>query len=368
MVGNMIKLNDFKRENKVIGKDLIKAFKGVLESGSFIMGEQTEKFEHEFSNYIGTRYGVGVNSGSDALYLSIKVLGIGKGAEVLTVSHTMISTADAISRNGAKPVFVDVNPKTYTMDPSDLEQKITPKTKAILPVHLYGHTSNMGKIKEIAESNGLAIIEDACQAHGAEYNGKKLGSLGTLGCFSFYPTKNLGACGDGGMVLTNDEDLANKLTKLRNYGQSQKYHYDLRGINSRLDEVQAAILRQKLPYLEERNRRRRQIAKLYNELLEDSTVIRPVEENYAKHIYHLYVIQHKRRNKLQAYLSKKKVQTLIHYPIPVHKQKVYQTKDKLPCTEKLCEEILSLPMNPWLLDEEVEKISKIIGDFDQNEY
>jgi dTDP-4-amino-4,6-dideoxygalactose transaminase len=364
----MIQFNDFTREYKTIGKNLSRAMVDVQRSGSFILGEQTERFEQEFSNYVGADYGIGVNSGSDALYLVIKALGIHEGDEVATVSHTMISTVDAISRNGAKPVFVDVDPQTYTMDMSDLKQKITSKTKALLPVHLYGHPANIDAIIELAHNNNMFVIEDACQAHGSEYKGRKVGGIGTAGCFSFYPTKNLGAYGDAGMVITNDKFLADKLKKLRNYGQSTKYYYDFQGINSRLDELQAAILRRKLSFLNQWNERRRSLAQQYNELLEGLSIIGPVEEAYAKHVYHLYVIRHRERDKLQLYLAKKNIQTLVHYPVPVHKQMAYSSGDVLPHTEAICKEILSLPMYPWLADEEVQTIGKAIQAFDQNKY
>lgn len=362
----MILLQDFKREFAEIGKEVSEAIQAVLESGWFILGQEGEKFEEEFSKYVGTKFGVGVNSGSDALYLAIKALGIHEGDEVLTVSHTMISTVDAITRNGAKPVFVDIDPATYVMETSDLKAKLSNRTRAILPVHLYGHPVNMDPLMEIAREHNLDIIEDACQAHGAEYKTRKVGNIGTVGCFSFYPTKNLGAYGDAGMVVTNDEELSDKLKKMRNYGQSKKNYHDFVGVNSRLDEMQAAILRTKLPYLDEWNKKRKKLAGIYNELLEGVSAIKPVEKEYAKHVYHLYVIRSKKRDKLQQYLLKKGVQTLVHYPIPIHLQKAYATNDKLPITEEICGEILSLPMNPWLKEGEVKEISNLVRTYLQN--
>ena len=233
-----------------------------------------------------------------------------------------------------------------------------------MPVHLYGHPVDMKPIMEIAEKHNLYVIEDACQAHGSEYNKTKVGGIGQIGCFSFYPTKNLGCYGDGGMIVTNDEDLSNKLKKLRNYGQSsQKYYYDFVGVNSRLDELQAAILRTKLRYLDEWNSRRRKLAGLYSELLKDSGTITPVEKEYAKHVYHLYVIQHKQRDKLQRFLLGLGIQSLVHYPVPVHAQKAYNRLDRLPVTEKIVDKILSLPVSPWLKESEVVEISEKITSF-----
>jgi dTDP-4-amino-4,6-dideoxygalactose transaminase len=359
-IKRMIPFVDFKRENEALGKELIQTIQDVLKSGCFILGEETKKFEEEFSKYIGVKFGIGVNSGSDALYLAVKSLGISTGDEVITVSHTMISTVDAITRNGAKPIFVDIDPETYLMDVSKIEAKISDKTRAILPVHLYGQSVDISPLMEIAEKYGLYVIEDACQAHGAKYRNLKVGSIGDIGCFSFYPTKNLGAYGDGGMLTTNNKELADEMIKMRNYGQSAKYHHDFVGVNSRLDEIQAAILRSKLRHLNEWNEKRRKTAKLYTDLLSKTEVITPLEKDYAKHVYHLYVIRHKNRDKLQKYLLKHGVQTLIHYPIPVHNQRAYVRSDKLPITEKICSEILSLPIYPWLKEDEVKTISKHI--------
>ncbi|XRO75841.1 DegT/DnrJ/EryC1/StrS family aminotransferase [Methanocaldococcus sp. 28A] len=362
----MISFVDLRREYQEIKKEINQVIQRVLESGWFILGKELEAFEKEFAEYLGAKHVIGVNSGSDALYLAVKALGVSKDDEVITVSHTFISTVDAITRNGAKPVFVDIDPETYTIDVSQIEKKITEKTKAIVPVHLYGHPADMDPILEIAEEYGLYVIEDASQAHGAEYKGRKVGNIGDVGCFSFYPTKNLGAYGDGGVVVTNDDELAEKLRVLRSYGSSKKYYHNLIGVNSRLDELQAAILRVKLKYLDEWNKRRRKMAKLYNKLLEDYEVITPIEKVWAKHVYHLYIIRHKERDKLQKYLSENGIQTQIHYPIPVHKQKAYVDLGinvQLPITEKISNEILSLPMHPWLKEEEVKYICETIKKF-----
>jgi dTDP-4-amino-4,6-dideoxygalactose transaminase len=359
----MIKIVDFKREFEEISEDVRNAIDRVLKSGWFILGEETEEFEKEFSTYIGAKHGVAVNSGSDALYLALKALGVSKTDEVITVSHTFISTVDAIARNHAQPVFVDIDPETYCIDTSQIECRITSRTKVILPVHLYGHPAEMDAIMPIAVRHGLVVVEDASQAHGAEYKGKKVGSIGNLGCFSFYPSKNLGAYGDAGMIVISNKELAEKLRMLRNYGQSQKYHYDFVGLNSRLDEIQAAILRVKLKHLDKWNERRRGIARLYNDLLADSGIARPVEKDYAKHVYHQYVIRSRERNILQQHLKENEIQTLIHYPVPVHKQKAYVNSYSnrcLPVTERICGEILSLPMHPWLTRDEISTIVKVI--------
>jgi dTDP-4-amino-4,6-dideoxygalactose transaminase len=357
---------DFKRENAAINNEVLDAIQRVLKRGWFVLGEENEKFEAEFSSYIGARFGVGVNSGSDALYLAINALGITQGDEVITVPHTMISTVDAIVRNHAKPVFVDINPETYTIDSTKIEPKVSEKTRAIIPVHLYGHPADMDPIMEIAEKYGLSVIEDACQAHGSEYKNMKVGAIGEIGCFSFYPTKNLGAYGDSGMMVTNKEKLAEKLKKLRNYGQSQKYYYDCVGVNSRLDEIQAAILRAKMTHLDEWNQKRRRLSNLYNELLQGTSALTPLEKEYAKHVYHLYVMRHPERDKLRQYLLKQGVETLIHYPIPVHFQKAYarlSRHEELSTTEKVCNEILSLPIHPYLTEEEVSFISEQVRKF-----
>lgn len=359
----MINMNDFKREYAAINKEVMPATRKVLKSGWYILGDEGNKFELEFSRYVGAKFGVGVNSGSDALYLAVKALGISQGDEVITVAHTMISSVDAISRNGAKPVFADIDPSTYVMEPAKVEAKISKKTKAILPVHLYGHPVDMDPLIEIAKKHNLLLIEDACQAHGSKYKGKIVGNIGDVGCFSFYPTKNLGAYGDAGMITTNSEELAIKLKKMRNYGQSKRYYHDFVGVNSRLDEMQAAILGTKLFHLDEWNERRRNLAQLYNNLLNNSNLITPVEREFAKHVYHLYVVRAKRRNELQQYLLNKGIQTLIHYPIPVHLQEAYKTNDKLPVTEKICNEIVSLPIHPWLRENEVKKISASLKQF-----
>jgi dTDP-4-amino-4,6-dideoxygalactose transaminase len=359
----LIPLVDLKREYAEIRTDVQEAIQRVLRRQWFVLGEELVDFEQAFSEYIGTKYAVGVNSGSDALYLALRELGIGKGDEVVTVSHTYISTVDAITRNGATPAFVDVDPITHTIDPHAIRNKLNSRTRAILPVHLYGQPADMDPILEVAKQSNLLLIEDASQAEGCEYKGRKAGSLGDAACFSFYPSKNLGGYGDAGVILTNDRRLAERLRAARNYGQREKYRHDFIGVNSRMDEIQAAVLRTKLRYLNKWNHSRRRIASIYDELLDGLNIITPVEAAYAKHVYYLYVIRSRKREKLRRGLAKRGIQTGIHYPIPVHKQRAYLKLGihaSLPRTERICKEILSLPMHPFLADSEIAEVARAI--------
>lgn len=352
-----------KQQYDTIAGEIKEALDRVLASGWFILGQELTSFEEEFANYVGTGHAIGLNSGSDALLLAVKALDIGPGDEVLTVSHTYISTVDSIVRNGATPVFVDIDPETFCIDPAQIEDKITERTKAILPVHLYGHPADMTSIMNIAKRHNLFVIEDACQAHGAKYKGERVGSIGDLACFSFYPVKNLGAYGDGGMVVTNDSKLAEKLQMLRNYGQPEKHKHVFIGVNSRLDEMQSAILRVKLKYLDQWNQSRRQIADWYNESLRRSGLVTPVERDYAEHVYHLYVVRCENREAMQEKLARHEVHTQIHYPVPAHKQPAYKDLGfdiSLPATEKTCREILSLPIHPWLNRDDVQTVVNAI--------
>jgi dTDP-4-amino-4,6-dideoxygalactose transaminase len=353
---NMIPLVDLKAEYQEIREEITRAFERVATSGWFILGSELERFESQFSEYVGAKYAIGMNSGSDALLLALQAVGVGRGDEVLTVSHTFVSTVDAISRNGAKPVLIDIDPDTYCIDVAKIEERVTPRTRAILPVHLYGHPADMDTIMDIAGKHHLYVIEDACQAHGAEYRGRKAGSIGHLGCFSFYPIKNLGAYGDGGMVVTSDAALAARLKMARNYGQSQKYHHDFIGVNSRLDEFQAAVLSVKLQHLDEWNARRRRVAEEYDRLLSSPVISKPVETSYARHVYHLYVVRLPDRDNVQRQLLADGIQSQIHYPIPVHKQRAYSDLagvGRLPMTELICGQILSLPMHPFLGEDDI---------------
>jgi dTDP-4-amino-4,6-dideoxygalactose transaminase len=368
----MIPMNDFILQYNSIKKEIDDAINNVLKSGWYILGENVRCFEKEFANYCGIKNAIGVGNGLEALQLAMLAYGLKEGDEVITVSNTAVATVLAISLTGAKPIFVDIDTETYNMDISKIEEKITNRTKAILPVHLFGHSVDMDPLLEIADQNDLIVIEDACQAHGAEYKGKKVGGLGNVGCFSFYPTKNLGAYGDGGMIITNDKEIAEKILMLRNYGQTSRYVHSIRGINSRLDELQAAILRVKLKYLEKWNEQRRKNAKLYNTFLKGTKIICPSEKSYAKHIYYLYVIRSNNRDELQLFLEKQKITTLIHYPIPVHLQKSYEDlgviNGTLPVTEKLANEILSIPIYPELESEQIGQITDCIKMFEKKNY
>lgn len=363
----MIPFFDLKLQYEGIKEEIDIAIGRVLRRGNFILGEEVRTFEKEFAKFLKVRFAIGLGSGTFSLFLSLKALEIEKGDEVITTPNTYIATADAIFHAGAKPVFVDVEDDTFNIDPTKIEEKITDKTKAILPIHLYGHPADMGPILEIAEKHDLKTIDDAAQAAGSEYKGKKIGSIGDITAFSFYPTKNLGAYGDGGMVTTNDSEIAERIELLRNYGQKVKYYHILRGFNSRLDEIQAAILRVKLKKLEEWNKLRRKNAKLYNDLLRDTGVITSVERQNSKHVYYLYVIRSSQRNKLQEWLKTNEIDTMIHYPIPIHLQDAYKDfghkRGDFPITEKCADEILSLPMYPELKPEQIEKIADCIRNF-----
>jgi len=362
----MIPFVDLKAQYDSIKDEIDEAIQNVLNNTSFIMGEELKKFEEEFARFCDVKYGIGVANGSDALILALRACGIGEGDEVITVPNTFIATTEAITHVGGKIVFVDIDPKTYTIDVSKIEEKITEKKKAIIPVHLYGQPADMGPIMELAKKHNIKIIEDAAQAHGAAYKGKKVGSIGDAGCFSFYPGKNLGAYGDAGMVVTNSEEIAEKIKLLRNHGRIiKKYEHEIEGYSSRLDNLQAAILRMKLRHLNKWNESRRKNAKRYNELLSNvSGIITPYEADYAKHVYHLYVIRTENRDKLREELKSKGVVTGIHYPIPLHLQPAYKylgyKEGDFSITERASQEILSLPMFAELTDEQIGEIVKLI--------
>jgi len=368
--GNTMKipLVDLKRQYLSIKREIDGAIADVLDCGQFIMGENVERFDREFAKYVGVKQAIGVASGTDALMLALIALGIRTGDEVITVSFTFVSSVDCIVHNAATPVFVDVDPETCTMNVCQVERMITKKTKAVIPVHLYGHPVDMDPLLEVAHERGVRIIEDAAQAHGAEYRERKVGSFGDVACFSFYPSKNLGAYGDAGMVVTSDEDIAEKLRMLHEYGQKEKYHHEMVGYNSRIDEMQAAILRVKLKFLDKWNEMRRNNAKKYEEMLSGlSEVQLPIEKDYVKDVYHLYVIRAKHRNELREQLALNGISTGIHYPIPVHLQKAYAhlglVRDSLPVTEIASQEVLSLPMFPELTAEEIEYVCYNIEEF-----
>ena len=356
-----------KKQYEVIKDEIKGSIEKVMQSGGFIIGEDVGLFEKEFAAYCNVGHGVGVNSGTDALFLACLACGIGKGDEVIVMPYTYIATVLAISMAGATPVFVDIDEKTYNVDVSKIEKAITKKTKAILPVHLYGHPVDMDPLMEIARKHNLKVIEDCAQAHGALYKNKKVGSFGDISCFSFYPTKNLGAFGDAGMILTNSEDIKKRLLLLRDYGRKDRYEHILKGYNSRLDTLQAAILRVKLKHLDEWNKKRRKNAALYTRFFREKGVdaVLPYEADYARHVYHLYPVRVKHRDSVMKKLADKGVRTLIHYPIPVHLQEAYKDlgykKGDFPVSEKCCEEILSLPMYPELSEEEIRYVANSIN-------
>jgi dTDP-4-amino-4,6-dideoxygalactose transaminase len=359
-----IPLVNLKRQYLSIKKEIDGAIQEVIDKSAFIMGENVQEFEDEFAEFCGVKYGVGTSSGTTALHLALLVCEIKQGDEVITVPYTFIATTEAISYTGAKVVFVDIEDRGYTMDPEKIEQAITERTKAIIPVHLFGHPADMDKIIDIAKKHSLVIIEDACQAHDAEYKGKKVGSLGDIACFSFYPGKNLGAYGDAGMVVTDNKVLAEKMRLLRNHGYEKKYYHKIEGYNYRLDAIQAAILRVKLKHLDEWTEKRRRNAKLYNQLLKGSKVKTPLEMEYAKHVYHLYVIRADNRDKLNLRLKENGIGAAIHYPLPLHLQEAYKylgyKKGDFSVSEACSESLLSLPMFPELTEDEIKKIVEVI--------
>ena len=354
--------------------EIDEAVAGVLASGHYVLGENVAAFEEEFARWVGTGECAAVGSGTDAIYLTLKALGIGAGDEVITVSHTAVNSALAISKTGATPVLVDIDPENFCLDPSLLEAALTERTRAVMPVHLYGHPADMDPILEFASAHGLTVIEDCAQAHGAEYKGRRAGTMGAAGCFSFYPTKNLGACGDGGAVCTSEAALAAKIRSLANCGQGDGRYYNIyRGEVSRLDELQAAILRVKLRRLDVWTERRRAVAAYYREHLGGAAtdaaggaaLVLPAEKEWARHAYHLYVIRTNERDALQRFLAEKSIQSLIHYPVPVHLQPAYadEAYGPLPETGKAVGEILSLPCFPEIKEAQLEKVVSAVREF-----
>ena len=335
----------------------------ILDSGRYIKGHELEIFEKEFSGFCTSKFGVGVSSGTSAILLSLIAAGLKKGDEVIVPSYTFVASASPVKFLGCTPVYSDIDPETYTMDVDRVKKLITSKTKAIIPVHLYGHPVDMKPLLEIAEDKGLFVIEDACQAHAAEYKGKKTGSLGDVGCFSFFPSKNMTVAGDGGMITTNNEELAEKLSMLRDHGRKDKYIHEILGLNFRLSEIPAAVGREQLKHLPEWTDRRRKAAAKYNELLE-GIVETPAEAEWAKHVYHLYVIQTDDRDGLSKYLNQQGISTGIHYPVPEHRQPCMEAgKLNLPVTDACVDRILSLPMHPQLKTEEIEYVAQKIQEW-----
>jgi dTDP-4-amino-4,6-dideoxygalactose transaminase len=355
---------DLRAQYRAIKPEIDAAVLHVLEEGQFALGPAVERFERAFAAYCGTREAVGVNSGTSALHLALLAAGVGAGDEVVTVPFTFVATVAAIEYAGARPVFVDIEETYCTMDPARLEAAITPRTKAIVPVHLYGQPADMDPILDIAARRGLVVIEDACQAHGAEYRGKRCGSLGTLGCFSFYPTKNLGAYGEGGAVVTSDAALAGRLRLLRSWGEQTRYTHAARGFNYRMDAVQGAVLEVKLRHLEAWTEARRRHAASYERCLRGSSASVPRVRDDVRHVFHAYVVRVGQRDAVRARLAEGGVQTSIHYPIPLHLQPAYRdlgyAAGDFPVAERLAGEVLSLPMFPELVEPQIETVAGLM--------
>lgn len=357
---------DLTHLHQEIHEPLQAAFNRVLDSGYFVMGPELEAFEKEFAEYSGVKHCIGVGNGLEAIHLLLKAYKVGPGDEVIVPSNTFIATWLAVSQCGATPVPVEPRADTHNIDPDLILAAVTPRTRAIIAVHLYGQTADMDRINEIAQKHNLIVIEDAAQAQGARYKGRCVGSLGHAAATSFYPGKNLGALGDGGAVLTQNDDIANEIKQLRNYGSQIKYQHDIAGYNSRLDEMQAAFLRVKLSRLNEWNSRRRKIALHYSTLLNHSELIPPVVPDWAEPVWHLYVIRSERRDKIKAYLEQHDVSTVIHYPIAPHQQHCYiqYAEHSLPIATMLSREVLSLPMSPVMKEDEIEYIANLIHNMD----
>jgi dTDP-4-amino-4,6-dideoxygalactose transaminase len=343
------------------------AIREVIESSAFAGGPFVERFEEEFAAYCGANYAIGVGNGTDALWLTLLALGIGEGDEVITVPNTFIATAEAVIYSKAQPVFVDVDETTFTMDPTELEKSLTARTKAIIPVHLFGQPADMDPILEFARAHGLFVIEDAAQAHGAEYKGRKAGTMGDAGCFSFYPGKNLGAFGEAGAVVTNDGELRQKIQNLRDHGQTRKYYHTLMGWNCRMDGIQAAVLSIKLRHLEEANTLRREHALQYNQAFAGlDAIATPFEANYARHVYHVYAIRVRERDDVWRSLEQKGIGSAVHYPIPIHLQEACRNLGYAPGTfpvaENLADEFLSLPMFPELTEDQIEYVVRCVSE------
>ena len=352
---------DLKAEYRFLKKEIDQSIKHVLQSGRFILGPEVEALERNIAQYCHTEFSVGVASGTEALHLALIACGVGKGDEVITTPFTFAATAEVVSHLGAIPVFVDIDQRNFNIDPKRIASKITKRTKAMIPVHLYGQSADMDPILKIAEENGLKVVEDCAQAIGAEYKSKKVGSLGDVGCFSFYPAKNLGCYGDGGMVVTSDKDIYHKVKLLRQHGSEEQYNHQVLGFNSRLDEIQAAILRVKLKCLDEWNNIRRERIGLYNKYLDHQDILLPIEEPYSHHVYNQYTIRIKDRDRIREGLKSRGIASAIHYPIPLHQQPIYRNlsfvEGELAVSERVSKEVLSLPISPYISPEQVGEVS-----------
>ncbi|MBU1336417.1 MAG: DegT/DnrJ/EryC1/StrS family aminotransferase [Alphaproteobacteria bacterium] len=361
----MIAFLDLKQQYASIGADIEAAVLNVLRSGRYVLGEEVAAFETEFAAACGVRHAIAVNTGTSALHLALLAAGVTAGDEVITTPFTFIATAAAIRYIGARPVFVDIDPATFTIDPARIERAITPRTRAIIPVHLYGQMANMDAIMAIAARHGLAVVEDACQAHGSRQHGRSAGSIGLSGCFSFYPGKNLGACGEGGMAVTNDDEQARLIRMLRDWGQDRRYHHVMEGYNYRMDAIQGAALRVKLRQLESWTEARRARAQLYGRLLANSPVEPPREAPWNRHVWHIFAVRTSHRDQLQKYLAREGVETGLHYPVPVHLQPAYadlgHRPGDFPASEAAADSVLSLPIYPELSVRAVETVCALVG-------
>ena len=352
---------DFKEQNRMIQGEVDLGFKKVFEKGDYILGEQAHIFEESFAKFCEAKYGVGVNSGTDALHLALMALDVKEGDEVIVPTHTFIATALCVSFCRATPVFVDIEPDTYNLDPKAFEAAITKKTKAVIPVHIYGQPANMDEIIAIARKHGIKIVEDAAQAHGSRYKGKRVGSMGDVACFSFYPTKSLGACGDAGMIVTNDKNIYEKALMLRDYGRQGRYEHKIKGTNSRLDTLQAVVLNAKLKHLDSWNEMRAKNAAYYGQLLKPlKSVVAPVVRQDRTHVYQTYAILVPNRDKVVESMKAQGIGVLIHYPISLHLQKAYADlgykKGDFPVAEKVADQVMSLPMFPHMTKEQIETV------------
>lgn len=358
---------DLRAQYETIADELKASVLRTLDSQVFVLGPEVEAFEEEFAAFCGVSQAVAVNSGTAALHLALLALGVGPGDEVITVANTFIATAEAISATGARPVFIDIDPHTYLLDPALLEAAITPRTRAIIPVHLYGQVADMDAIRAVVGRRDIPVIEDACQAHGATYRGRRAGSLGTIGCFSFYPSKNLGAIGEGGMAVTDSPGLAAAMRTLRDHGQSRRYYHDVVGYNYRMSALQGVSLRVKLPYLDGWNARRRTRAQRYSSLLAELPVVTPVEAPTGAGVYHLYVVRVSDRDALREHLTARDIGAGIHYPAPIHLQRAYADlgyrPGSLPITEAVAGQIVSLPMYSELTDEQIDAVVEAIASY-----
>lgn len=358
---------DLAKQCNELADEVMPAIESVIRRGAFILGDEVQEFEEKFADYCDTDHCVSVANGTEALHLALRAVGVGTGDEVITAGNSFVATTFAISHAGAMPVLVDVNESDHNINIDLIERAITTRTRAIVPVHLYGQPAAMDAIREIADKHGLKIVEDSCQAHGSEYKGKRAGSFGEAGCFSFYPGKNLGAFGDGGAVVTGDAEVADRLRLLRNYGQRQKNVHSMLAYNSRLDTIQAAVLLVKLPYLDDWNNQRRKAADLYRQYLQDSELDLPVENTGARHVYHLFVVKHNHRDQLVEYLREEQIYCGIHYPLPLHHAEPYATARSIPRNLPVCSDlagrIFSLPMFPGITEKQICRVSDAVKSF-----